>query len=189
MIAAVISFYASSHPDGLEFVAGSTGFLDTAKDSVTANSPLADYGVAGVQNARLSGGVAGVIGVLVTLLLAGGLTWVLRRRSATARRPDGMGGGHGHGHALYYAADSPLHRAAGHVKILALLGFMIVVVATPGHWYAVFAGYLAILLTVVAVSRVPPGYLLPRMVVEVPFVVFALLVPFVSLGPAPRSSD
>ena len=81
VIAAVISFYASSHPDGLEFVAGSTGFVDTAKDSVTANSPLADYGVAGVQNARLSGGVAGVIGVLVTLLLAGGLTWMLRRRS------------------------------------------------------------------------------------------------------------
>lgn len=81
VIAAVISFYASSHPDGLEFVAGSTGFLDTAKDSVTANSPLADYGVAGVQNQRLSGGVAGVIGVLVTLLLAGGLTWVLRRRA------------------------------------------------------------------------------------------------------------
>ncbi len=81
VIAAVISFYASSHPDGLEFVAGATGFLDTAKESVTANSPLADYGVAGVENARLSGGVAGVVGVLVTLLLAGGLTWVLRRRS------------------------------------------------------------------------------------------------------------
>ena len=81
VIAAVISFYASSHPDGLEFVAGSTGFVDTAKDSVTANSPLADYGVAGVQNARLSGGVAGVIGVLVTLLLAGGLTWLVRRRT------------------------------------------------------------------------------------------------------------
>jgi hypothetical protein len=81
VIAAVISFYASSQPDGLEFVAGSTGFLDTAEDSVTANSPLADYGVAGVQNARLSGGVAGVIGVLVTLLLAGGLTWTLLRRT------------------------------------------------------------------------------------------------------------
>jgi cobalt/nickel transport system permease protein len=94
-----------------------------------------------------------------------------------------MGGGHGHGHALYYAAASPLHRAAGHVKILALLGFMIIVVATPGHWYAVFAGYLVALLVVVAVSRVPPGHLLPRMVVEVPFVVFAILVPFVSLGP------
>ena len=81
VIAAVVSFYASSHPDGLEFVAGSTGFLDTAEDSAAAGSPLAGYGVAGLQDARLSGGVAGVIGVLVTLLLAGSLTWLLRRRS------------------------------------------------------------------------------------------------------------
>jgi cobalt/nickel transport protein len=81
LIAGVLSFYASGHPDGLEFVAESTGFLDTAEDSAVAGSPLADYGLAGVGNVRLSGGVAGVIGVLITLLLAGGLTWALRRRT------------------------------------------------------------------------------------------------------------
>ena len=94
-----------------------------------------------------------------------------------------MGGGHGHGHKLYYFATSPVHRVAAHVKILALLGFMIVVVATPGQWYAAFAGYLGVLLVVVALSRVPLTYLLPRMVVEVPFVVFAVLLPFSALGP------
>jgi cobalt/nickel transport system permease protein len=94
-----------------------------------------------------------------------------------------MVGGHGHGHALYYAADSPVHRSAGQVKILALLAFMIVVVSTPGHWYPAFAGYLVVLLVVVALSRVPPTYLLPRMVVEVPFIVFAMLLPFLALGP------
>jgi cobalt/nickel transport system permease protein len=60
---------------------------------------------------------------------------------------------------------------------------MIVVVATPGQWYAAFAGYLAVLIVVVALSRVPPTYLLPRMVVELPFVVFAVLLPFLALGP------
>ena len=85
VIAAVISFYASGQPDGLEFVARSTGFLHTAEDSATADSPLAGYGVSGLQNARLSGGVAGVIGVLVTLGLAGGLTWLLRRRTNDPR--------------------------------------------------------------------------------------------------------
>lgn len=80
-IAGVVSFYASGHPDGLEYVAESTGFLHTAEDPATAGSPLADYGVSGVENARLSGGLAGVIGVLVTLLLAGGLALVLRRRT------------------------------------------------------------------------------------------------------------
>ena len=46
-IAGVGSFYASSHPDGLEYVAEQTGFLDSAEDSATADSPFADYGNAG----------------------------------------------------------------------------------------------------------------------------------------------
>ena len=79
LMGGVVSFYASGHPDGLEYVARSTGFVDTAKHSASAGSPLADYGVAGVRNPRLSSGLAGIIGVLVTLLLAGGLFWVLRR--------------------------------------------------------------------------------------------------------------
>jgi hypothetical protein len=84
VIAGVLSFYASGHPDGLEFVAESTGFLETAQDSAAAGGPLADYAVSGVEDARLSGGLAGIIGVLVTLLLAGGLTWVVRRRRTVA---------------------------------------------------------------------------------------------------------
>lgn len=81
LIAGVASYYASAHPDGLEFVAGETGFLDTAEDSAVADSPLADYGTAGVDDERLSVGIAGVLGVGITLLLAGGLFWVLRRRT------------------------------------------------------------------------------------------------------------
>ena len=84
LIAGVVSFYASGHPDGLEYVAKTTGFLDSAAGSAAAGSPLADYGVAGLKNPRLSGGLAGIIGVLVTLLLAGGLAWVLRRRTGKA---------------------------------------------------------------------------------------------------------
>jgi cobalt/nickel transport system permease protein len=91
--------------------------------------------------------------------------------------------GAGHGHRLHFHGHSPLHRAPAHVKVLALLGFVLVVVATPADWFAVFGIYLAVLMGVIAVSRVPPPYLLKRMVVEVPFVVFALLMPFVSTGP------
>jgi cobalt/nickel transport system permease protein len=40
-----------------------------------------------------------------------------------------------------------------------------------------------VLAVVIAASRVPPTYLAKRMVVEVPFVVFAVLMPFVSTGP------
>jgi cobalt/nickel transport system permease protein len=69
------------------------------------------------------------------------------------------------------------------VKIVALVGFMLVVVATPRTWFPVFAGYLAVLVGVIAVSRVPPLYIVRRMVVEVPFLVFAALMPFLATGP------
>lgn len=91
--------------------------------------------------------------------------------------------GRGHGHALHYHGHSALHRAPAHLKIAALVGFMLVVVATPRDWYAVHGVYLLVLVAVAALARVPAGYLLRRMVVEVPFVVFALVVPFVATGP------
>ena len=69
-IAGVLSYYASSQPDGLEKVAEDKGFLDTAKDSVNAGTPLADYGITGLENERLSVGLSGIIGVIVTLIVA-----------------------------------------------------------------------------------------------------------------------
>ena len=91
--------------------------------------------------------------------------------------------GAGHGHRLHFHGHSPVHRAPAHLKILALLAFMLVVVATPRDAYPVFAAELAVLLGVIAVSRVPVTYLLPRMVVEVPFALFAVLMPFLAQGP------
>ena len=88
LVAGVASYYASAHPDGLEYVAGEVGFLDKADDSPTANSPLADYSTKGVENDRVSGGLAGVAGSLLVLVIAGGLFRVLRRRDpAPARDP------------------------------------------------------------------------------------------------------
>jgi hypothetical protein len=80
LIAGVGSWYASSSPDGLEATAAEQGFADTARDSATSDSPLAGYSVAGVADGRLSGGLAGVIGVVLVLALAGGLTLLVRRR-------------------------------------------------------------------------------------------------------------
>lgn len=81
ILAGVVSFYASSSPDGLEKVAAEIGFIDTAKDHAMAQSPLADYGLKGVENERLSVGMAGVIGVLATGAVSTGLFFVLRRKS------------------------------------------------------------------------------------------------------------
>ncbi|HYH25444.1 MAG TPA: PDGLE domain-containing protein [Blastococcus sp.] len=84
VVAGVVSWYASASPDGLEWAAEEAGFAHTAEDSAAAGSPLADYLVDGEEN-RLSAGAAGVAGVLVTLLLAGGGTWLVRRRGAPGR--------------------------------------------------------------------------------------------------------
>ncbi|GAA3517624.1 cobalt ECF transporter T component CbiQ [Nocardioides daeguensis] len=91
--------------------------------------------------------------------------------------------GAGHGHRLHFHGHSVVHRAPAHLKILLLLGFVLTVVATPREWYPVFGAYLAVLLGVVLLAQVPLGYLLPRMVVEVPFLVFAALMPLVAEGP------
>ena len=91
--------------------------------------------------------------------------------------------GAGHGHKFHYHGHSPVHRAAAHHKLLALLGFVLLVVATPQDWFAAYAVYLAGILAVIVVSTVPVTYVLKRMVVEVPFVVFAVLMPFIATGP------
>lgn len=80
LLAGFLSFYASSHPDGLEKVAEEIGFIETAKDPATAGSALADYGVAGVENERASVGIAGVIGVAATGVVATGLFLYLGKR-------------------------------------------------------------------------------------------------------------
>ncbi|MFW5469551.1 PDGLE domain-containing protein [Knoellia sp. CPCC 206435] len=80
LLAGVVSVWASANPDGLEFVAERLGFGGTAGEHAAADSPLADYGTAGVDNPRLSGGLAGVIGVAVVAVVAFGLMHLLRRR-------------------------------------------------------------------------------------------------------------
>jgi cobalt/nickel transport protein len=79
ILAGGVSYYASSHPDGFEKSADEIGFLDTAKESPLKDSPLAEYGVAGVENERLSGGLAGVIGVGVTAGVSFLIFYGLRR--------------------------------------------------------------------------------------------------------------
>jgi cobalt/nickel transport protein len=83
-LAGVVSNYASSSPDGLEKVAEDIGFLENAKEHTNSDGLLADYGVKGVENERLSTGAAGVIGVLATAGVSTGLFLVLRRKSGAS---------------------------------------------------------------------------------------------------------
>lgn len=84
--AGVVSYYASSSPDGLEKVAEDHGFLSSATDSANAALPTADYGIAGVSNERLSVGLSGVLGVIVMVILGFGLfLWLGRGKKAQSR--------------------------------------------------------------------------------------------------------
>jgi cobalt/nickel transport protein len=82
-LSGVVSFYASSSPDGLEKVAGDIGFLNTAKDHANSDGALAEYSVKGIQNERISSGAAGVIGVIATATVASGLFMLIRRKSGS----------------------------------------------------------------------------------------------------------
>jgi cobalt/nickel transport system permease protein len=70
-----------------------------------------------------------------------------------------------------------------HVKLLSLVSFVVLVVATPREQYWAFGIHALLLGAVVVASTVPVAYLAKRMVVEVPFVVFAALMPFIATGP------
>lgn len=78
LIAGIASGFASGEPDGLEKVAIDEGFDDAAADHALADGPLADY-QAGDEEGRLSTGIAGVLGVAITLAITTGLLMTVRR--------------------------------------------------------------------------------------------------------------
>jgi hypothetical protein len=91
VLAGVVSFYASSHPDGLSYVAERLGFGSAARPHNTDGSPLSGYAVRGVADGRLSRGLAGLLGVGLVAVLAFGLMFALRRRGSGPRTPNGDG--------------------------------------------------------------------------------------------------
>lgn len=84
LVAGVLSFYASSRPDGLTSVAQSLGFASSERPSATSGSPVSGYAVRGVADDRLAGGLAGILGVVVVGAAMTGLVLLLRRRAPKA---------------------------------------------------------------------------------------------------------
>lgn len=82
VLAGIVGYYASSSPDGLERVARDKGIDAKEESHPLGDSPLAGYGVKGVENERASVGLAGLAGVGVVLVAGTGLFWALRRRPA-----------------------------------------------------------------------------------------------------------
>ncbi|GAB88469.1 cobalt ECF transporter T component CbiQ [Gordonia rhizosphera] len=90
--------------------------------------------------------------------------------------------GAGHAHPLYRAGESAVHRAPAEVKLVCLVVFVFAVVATPREMFWPYAVFAAILVAVWALGHIPIGWIAPRMLIEVPFVVLAVLLPFAEGG-------
>ncbi|AGL17967.1 PDGLE domain-containing protein [Actinoplanes sp. N902-109] len=86
LLAGVVSSFASGSPDGLDATArqgctvnadgeitGGTCMAQQEQEHQLAGSPLADYGIKGLGDSRLSTGLSGVLGVLITFGLGAGL--------------------------------------------------------------------------------------------------------------------
>jgi cobalt/nickel transport system permease protein len=87
-----------------------------------------------------------------------------------------------HAHPLHLDHDSPVHRLAPEVKILATLLFTIIVVITPREEFLAFAGYALLLAVVAAAARVRPLWLAKRSTIELPFVLLAIVLPLAGQG-------
>ncbi|MER5884634.1 cobalt ECF transporter T component CbiQ [Streptomyces sp. NPDC001941] len=90
--------------------------------------------------------------------------------------------GAGHAHKLYRHGHSPVHALPPHCKLVAAFAFTVVVVATPREAFWAFGGYALLLGAVAFAARIPAPFLLRRLLIEVPFVAFAVLMPFVVPG-------
>ncbi|UUO00628.1 cobalt ECF transporter T component CbiQ [Mycolicibacterium novocastrense] len=85
-------------------------------------------------------------------------------------------------HPLYRHDESVVHRAPAEVKVVCLLVFVLAVVATPREMFWPFAVYAAIIVGVWRLARIPLRWVLPRMLIEAPFLVLAVLLPFAEGG-------
>lgn len=89
----------------------------------------------------------------------------------------------GHSHRLYCPGDSGVHRLPPQCKLAGAVTFVLVVVATPRAEFWAFGVYAGLLAALLMAARIPIAFVLRRMTIELPFVAFAFLVPFVARGP------
>ena len=79
--------------------------------------------------------------------------------------------------------DSSIHRLDPRTKLIASLAFIVAVVLTPVTSWQAFVFYLCVVAVLLALSKLPPRYVLKRSLVVFPFVLMiALFIPFFKQG-------
>jgi cobalt/nickel transport system permease protein len=87
-----------------------------------------------------------------------------------------------HTHALYAHGHSRVHALPAECKLVGQLVFVFAVVATPREAFWAFALYAGMLLVLIHLSELPFGFVAKRLVFEVPFLLFAVMLPFIGRG-------
>ncbi|HNS07599.1 MAG TPA: energy-coupling factor ABC transporter permease [Anaerolineaceae bacterium] len=80
LVLVVLSPLASSHPDGLEWVAEKHGFIEAAREAFYNIVP--DYSMPGISNPALATIVAGILGAVIVFGVAYGIARAEKRPSA-----------------------------------------------------------------------------------------------------------
>lgn len=83
LVLAVLSPLASSHPDGLEWVAEEHGFIETAREALYNIIP--DYTMPGISDPALTTIVAGILGAVIVFGVAYGIARLEKRKPASER--------------------------------------------------------------------------------------------------------
>jgi cobalt/nickel transport system permease protein len=91
--------------------------------------------------------------------------------------------GAGHTHPLYVHEHSRVHHLPSEVKLVAVFAFAVAVATTPRDDVVTFAGLALALAFATRAARVRARFLLVRLAVVTPFLLAALLLPFVASGP------
>jgi cobalt/nickel transport system permease protein len=87
VLLAVLSPLASSHPDGLEWVAEQNGFLNSARSAFY--NLLPDYALGGINDPAVATIAAGVIGVVIVLVVAWGVARMSRKHAPIVEKGQG----------------------------------------------------------------------------------------------------
>jgi cobalt/nickel transport system permease protein len=90
--------------------------------------------------------------------------------------------GAGHAHALYVHEHSYSHHLPPETKVLSVFLFVVAIAVTPREAIWAFGAYVAVEVTLALSARIPFGFILSRLLAVVPFVVFALFLPFIGEG-------
>ena len=76
----------------------------------------------------------------------------------------------------YSDLETPVHRLDPRTKLLLVLLFIVAVVITPAGGWLVFSAYFGLLAVVFTASGLPPGYVVKRSLIILPFVLLLGLI-------------